>query len=643
MPMTSTDNAQPSGDHTAAPAEVTLQVLRDNLSDYVHALPGSGPIRVTYRKKPVAELRAAGGEHDAAEALRWRRLMMRLHKHNLLPLPELGIDTYERLWAFVDRYEKLSDEVALGSPERYLPSEGRYSEDELLALLLFADAPPAEDLVPWFETIATLQREYAAQGLEAELPQYYDEEDEEEGSPKSLVQDAVRHGHTPQSFLAFAREALGNSVPLTRVSDLMGQEPIPSDVLARKDFSDYAFNEYKGAGLEHAEVVALFRQGLHTAKGPDVQERLLGYHTDAPALLFAKAGVRTAAEIQLLLDVGMDPVLALRAHRDRLSVAEWRRAVPLLAKYKYREDGPLDVRLLWEAAQQDVSLVRWDNYGPVVSRRNNYGDVKYRELLKRPWSQVYPERVMELARAGVSPSSVAEFAELLPKSDNVVDELLNLAGRGLTSAHIKVLARRVRKREPFQGTASDIAVFLDEGMTPAQMQTCMDNYGGADLASWRAQMRHWKRTQPVVAKFVEVAREREAWDDLTAFVAHLRTVMADKGIKSYQKIKPSPLTAEALPLFDTPEKMDVGQLLALLNDAVWVLRTQPKSTLRAHHHEILGERNEDLLVGLRSDLNNFVRNILRFQASPDEQLTEMRRTGRIEPLQPQKGTDDGEK
>ncbi|MFI2616731.1 hypothetical protein [Streptomyces sp. NPDC018584] len=641
--MTSTDNAQTPGEHITAPSEVTLQVLRDNLSDYVHALPGSGPVRVTYRKKPVAELRAAGGEHDAAEALRWRRLMLRLHEHHLLPLPELGIDTYERLWAFADRYEKLSEEVALGSPEFYLPAEGRYSEEELLALLLFSDVPPAENLVSWFETIVTLLREYAAQGLEAKLPQYYDYEDDEEDAPRSLVQDAVRHGHTPQSFLAFAREALNNDVPLARIADLMGQEPIPSDVLARKDFSDYAFDAYKEAGLEHTEVVALFRQGLHMAKGPDVRERLFGYQTEAPALLFARAGVRTAAEIQLLLDVAMDPVLALRAHQDGLGVAEWRRAVPLLAKYKYREYGPLDVRMLWEAAEQNVSLVRWDNFGPVISSRTAFADVKYPELLKRPWLQVYPERVMELARAGVSPSSVAEFAELLPKSDNFVDELLSLTERGLTSAHIKVLARRLRRREPFSGNASDLAAFLDEGMTPAQMQTCMENYGGADLASWGAQLRHWKRTQPMVAKFVEVAQGREAWDDLTAFVTHLRTVMADKGIKSYQKTKPSALTTEALSVFETPQKMDVGQLLALLNDAIWVLSIQPRSgsPRRLLHHEILGERNEDLLTSLRMDLNNYIRNIVRFQANPDEQLAELSRTGHIKTLDPPKADSDG--
>lgn len=639
MAMTSTDDTLMPEEHSA-PREVTLQVLRDNLSDYVHALPGNGPLRVTYRKKPVAEMRAAGGDHDAAEALRWRRLMTRLDEHDLLPLPDLGIDTYERLWSFTDQFEALSNEVRLHEPSHYLPSEGRYSEDELLALLLFGDAPPAQDLVPWFETIVALQREYTAQGLESKLPRYVDFEDDEEEAPKSLVQDAVRHGHSPESFLVFAREALSNEVPLARVADLLGQEPIPSDVLARKDFSDYAFDEYKEAGLEHAEVVTLFREGLHTAKGPDVRDRLLNYRTDAPALLFAKAGVRTAAEIQLLLDVAMDPVLALRAHRDGLSVPEWRRAVPVLSQYKYREDGPLDVRLLWEAAEQNLSLVRWDNYGPVLSGRNPYGDVKYRALLQRPWSQVYPDRVMELARAGISPSSVAEFAELLPESDDVVGELLDLAGRGLTSAHIKVLARRIRKREPFQGNASDIAVFLDEAMTTAQMQTCMETYGGADLASWRAQLRHWKRTQPWVARFVEVTQEREAWDDLTAFVTHLRTVMADKKIPSYQRIKPSALTTEALPVFETPEKMNEGQLLAVLNDAISVLGTQPKSTLRVRHHEILGERNEDFLVSLRIDLNNYLRNILRFQANPEEQLTELRRTGRIELLQPPKSNSD---
>ncbi len=107
------------------------------------------------------------------------------------------------------------------------------------------------------------------------------------------------------------------------------------------------------------------------------------------------------------------------------------------------------------------------------------------------------------------------------------------------------------------------------------MQSCMENYGGADLSLWRAHLQHWNVTQPLVAQFVEAAQGREPWEDLTVFVTYLRAVAADKSLKSYQKIKPSALTGEALTLFDAPHKMHEGQLLALLNDAIYVLKTQP--------------------------------------------------------------------
>ncbi|MER6605672.1 hypothetical protein ABT282_07100 [Streptomyces sp. NPDC000927] len=66
-------------------------------------------------------------------------------------------------------------------------------------------------------------------------------------------------GHTPDTLVEFAVQALDQGVQLEYLTDMLGSEPVPADVAAMDAYSDWAFEQLTKGGLPHAETVAVFR------------------------------------------------------------------------------------------------------------------------------------------------------------------------------------------------------------------------------------------------------------------------------------------------------------------------------------------------------------------------------------------------
>ncbi|MFE0472377.1 hypothetical protein ACFW2V_12255 [Streptomyces sp. NPDC058947] len=485
-----------------------LTTFRSELTATVDRLDETGPVRLTKYNDTVAEIRSATPEGDRQYAARILNAFFYLEEKCSVGVTGLlvnaGVDTLEALIELVNRHKALVDQGVTFDPypEHTLPESGALTVDEALARMYFGDNHPNStgDPYAWFEACTQLQAEAARRGLETELP-YPNAYDEDE---PTFVEMAVSSGHTPQSLVQFGVTALDQGVPLKSLADLLGEDAVPADVVAMKEYDEYWFNELTKEGLPHGEAVTLYRAG----RGDRIRD----------VITLVNAGVRTAEEIGELLDSKISLPLVTRAHADGLTPEQWREQVPMVQHHKYEESGNLPFSLLVEAAKEKVSLVRWDKSTLPIegenARRSFYASREDRQGMY-PWVHVYPHRVLDLARAGISPSFLVAFGKLMKKAFENADTLEDFSetaiqahGLGLTADMANAMSRLDSKRPVF--TPAQLISVLEEGLSSTgQAHYLADRY--ADPGQWVKDLRERREGQLMTDTFVATVEHTEAW------------------------------------------------------------------------------------------------------------------------------------
>lgn len=497
-----------------------LTAFRGDLTRVVDHLDETGPVRLTKYNDTVAEIRSATPEGDrryTQAVLDTFKYLEELDTGLTFLLSQVGINTLADLAELAERHKKFADDgVAFSEyPEHALPEEGPVTVDEALAHLYFADDYPdgIGDPYAWFLACARLQTEAWKRGKKTQLaqPNAYDED------APSFVELAARSGHTPDTLIEFGVAALDRDVPLNRLDEMLGSEPIPADVLALDSFSEWHFNQLKEYGLPHVETVAVFRRRLDG--GEDAQ-------------LFTQAGIRTADEIEELIESKVSAGLAVRAHDDGLPPEEWKAQVPKVQHLKYKgserrwgskSGGVLSFQLLVEAAGQGLSLVRWDNNTLRVraDQTNKYfhAEPEQRKAMY-PWCFVYDDRVVDMARAKISPSYITAFGKLMEHYFNdgtapegFADLAIQAYELGLTADMANAMSRSDAKQPKF--TPAQLVAALEEGLSdPGTAHYLADQYSEPD--QWILHLRERHERQLMTDTFVATVEHTEVWTAVQA-------------------------------------------------------------------------------------------------------------------------------
>lgn len=500
--------------------QVPLTEFRNDLTEILDRLDESGPVRVMRHSSPIAEIRSASPEGDrryAKAILDALGYLEELDTGLAWNLATVGVDTLAALTELAQRHKELVDGgVEFNAyPAHCLPEEGPITVDEALARFYFGDDYPKGGTEPydWFLACAQIQMEAKKRGMKTALPQPngYDE------TKPTFVELAVASGHTPQTLVEFATQAIGQGVQPERLAEMFGQEPIPADVLALPYYSEHGFEELVRVGLPHAEAVAVFRMNLDIGL----------------ALDFATAGVRSAEEIWRLIRDKVNSGLAVRAARDGLTPEEWKVQVPKVQHLKYRgvgrrfgseEPGVLPFRLLVQAAEEKVSLVRWDSNSLRVSadqtNRFFHADSAKRQTMY-PWVFVYPDRVLDLARARITPSFITAFGKLMDHHFNdgtapegFADLAIQAHELGLTTDMANVMAAgRETKRIRF--TPEQLIAVLKEGLADVGTAHYLANRYFKP-AEWVDYLRQRRERQLMTNTFIATVENTETWGAVRA-------------------------------------------------------------------------------------------------------------------------------
>lgn len=514
-----------------------LTAFRGDLTSVVDRLDETGPVRLTKYNATVAEIRSATPEGDRRHL---RDILATFDYLNGLDrdpvvdaslvgnLSHLGLDTMALLTELADRHKVFTDDGVTFSeyPEHCLPDSGPLTVDEALARLYFGDDYPedASDPYAWFVACTEIQKSAAGRGMPVTLPSpnAWDEDE------STFVELAISSGHTPQSLTEFAERAMEEGVHPERLADMLGNEPVPADVLAMNDYSDWLFEQFTKTGMPHAEVVGLFRKGL----------------TSREAQNLAAAGVRSADEIERLIADGLNTELALRANYDGLTPDEWEPAVRKIQHLKYQglstgatfdKPGILPFRLLAQAADEKVSLVRWDNnplhvgIEKVVS--TFHADVAKRQTMY-PWCHIYTDHVLDVGRAGLSPSYITAFGKLMhhhfndtTPSQEFVATAIEAHKLGLTSAMADAISRAGAKRVRF--TPEQLLGVLRAGLADVGTAYYLaDSY--ADPAEWVSYLKERQEGQLIADAFVATVEGSEAWKAVTAAATATKGLFASR-------------------------------------------------------------------------------------------------------------------
>ncbi|MBD3004520.1 hypothetical protein [Streptomyces sp. 5-10] len=541
-----------------------LTAFRSDLTEVIDNLDDTGPVYLKKYKDTVAEVRSATPEGErryAKSALGVFRYLEELGTGIPDELVRLGVDTLAALGELAERHQQL---VASGAsfsryPEDCLPDEGSLTVNDALARLYFGDDYPGqtEDPYAWFCTCAHLQAEADRRGMSTELPMpNADDEDE-----PTFVELAVASGHTPESLATFGINALDQGVPLAKLADLLGSEPVPADVAALPEYSDHWFRELTESGLSHAETASFFRKGLGR-KAND-------------AVHLVKCGAITADEIKELLASGISIPLVRRASRDGLTPDEWKVQVPKIQHLKYKgvgefgtEGGVLPFRLLVEATDLKVSLVRWDNNSMPVEeerkRRFFHADAEKRQSMY-PWNLVYPDHVLNLARAGVSPSFISALGKLMREQDHwgpnsFADLAIQVHGLGLTTDMINAMSRLDSKRPKF--SPAQLVAVLEEGLSGTGVTHYLaDRY--AKPEQWISDLRERRERQLVTDAFVATVEHTEAWRAVRDAALKMKDMIKSRALRGEIYLK------EIVEKFLADKPLNDRELAILLNQTAY--------------------------------------------------------------------------
>lgn len=484
--------------------EMDLTAFRTNLTDVVDALGNTGPLRLTRYGTTVAEIRSATPEVEQAyvrqvvEAVRLFE-RMQLVEH----LFAFGLGNFGDIVELAQRYRQLLSDGFEPAYSTYttLPEHGPLTVEQVLAYLYFGDdAPGSGDICEWFRVCLRLQEVARERGVSMELFELVSVNDD------PILEAAIEAGHTPESFAAFGMSAVSQGVGLNQLREMLGDEPVPADVLALPNYNEHALSQLVDHGLSRSEAFTVFRQGLDTYV----------------AVGFVKAGVRTADEIRTLIDAKVDIGLAQRAAREGIPVERWRVEVPRIQHLRYRQSGALPFSLLIQAANEKVSVTRWDNNGLAVEQDRTHKSYFRPSIETRlgmyPWRFIYPDRVLDVARAGLSPSFITAFARLMGHPYRYKEDFADMAiaahQKGLTTDMALAISRMDSKRRP-QFSPEQLLAILDAGLrSTATAHYLADRY--ADSTDWIAYLLERKRRQPVTDEFLATIANTPTWAAVNA-------------------------------------------------------------------------------------------------------------------------------
>jgi hypothetical protein len=495
--------------------EMSLTDFRDSLTEVIDNL-GPEPVRLTKYNDVVAEIRSAAPEAEKALGRAVLRAITYLNDLGITHLLEsVGVDTLPKMLELADRHRELTDQGVDfdGHPEHALPG-GPSTIDHILASLYFGDDAPkaADDTYPWFMACARLQAEAVQRGQDTELPcpNAYDED------VATFIDQVIASGYTPDALHDLGVKALDSGVALKDLLEMIGDEPIPADVLAHEHYREHVFSGMIENGMPHAEVVEVYRKGI----SPWTAEK------------FAEAGVRSADEIAELIDRDADADLALRAARNGLTAEEWKPLLPLVQRHKYEKDGLIDFRLLAEAAQEGLSLVHWDKNKLSLPNDQNWHSAAYmydkaQRMATFPWSEVYPDRLLDAARAKIAPSYVTAFAKLMEhhtwSEDNFATSMITARQKGLTTDALNALTRVSAHHPNF--TPQQLFDLLDLGLgDKATAQNLSDGHDG--LEQWTAYLTARRNLQQATSAYFGgvIAENDLAWQSVMAVVDNWKRI-----------------------------------------------------------------------------------------------------------------------
>lgn len=565
-----------------------------------------GPVQITDYGEVVAEIRGATPDQERAYTERWFALWEALQERRLLSVRFSNLRTYDDLQELVEAFNRATEEGTKLTYADLYEYQGLFTPAEILAKIYFAGQPPEENPVEWFEACCEIQKYARSKEARPDFPDPQELEDDGEagGTFISVVQE---FGHTPQTLIQFCTQAIDQGVPLDEVIKLMGSDAIPADVLAMKEYNSYRFENLTGAGLPRVEAIAVFRRGLDT-------------HT---AGQFTRAGVQTAQEIELLIDLGFNEELAVRAAKDGMSPEQWRKILPQVQKLQYEEKGLLPFSLIAEATAEGVSLVRWD--------KNAAMSEPYRKsVMYHPWSLVYPDGVLALARERIAPTYVKDYAELLyyhykaVDNEGFLDDLIGLRKAGLTSDLLKALQKISRPPAEVFGPR-EVHGLLEAGITTLRAKQIADV--STDKEIWLATLQDWEAYHPYVTQFIEAKKNTQGWQDVRAVADHYR---ASRKVDRYRKYEFQAMGIEGITLLDTPEKLLRVHILELLSSAVWMLKDEDSARFRRRQGkpELLDGRTDAAVKTLQKEFNALILNVSTPAVQDEEHRVEQIDEGR---------------
>ena len=553
--------------------EMDLTEFRTQMTQVIDTLDTTGPVLLMKYGDVVAELRSCSPEARKAEGKRWEAAITRLHEAELdwAFNAGLSLDDVEELFT---RRDAIAEQGGTIGSQYWGPTfddpQDPPTVNDILVYWYFSGEAPDRDAYAWLEALVDLQRMARERDMSNHLPgQTYDDEP---GS-LSFVRLAAESGHTPDTLRKFAEQQLNQGINLYDLDSLMGEDAIPADLLTSPGFRNYDFEALTGQGLPHAEAVAVYRKNLDPKT----------------AIKFAEVGLHMADDIEEVVNSGIRPDMAKRAAWIGLTPSQWRTQLLEIKKYNYTADGILPIDMLIEAAREGLSLVRWDSSslpvpGTKATRSRSAASREDRALMY-PWKHIVPERVLDLARAGVSVTLTSEYAQLMHHhytKDGIafVEDLIALHRRGLTTDLAKAMRRSDSDHKDLQPTPSDLIAILDEGITPAQADYLL--YRHEDVYRWLLELRTWKTLKPKITEHLAHLQATPVWNALHAYT---EAYTQAKKVRSSLKRRGGSVRNvldEAIDLFDTPQDMLGIHLLDLLHAAQWTLNDE-----KIHYYDSL--------------------------------------------------------
>lgn len=466
---------------------------------------------------------------DTADALlHWGAFFDRLHDflHGSVHLPsgkanveavgrmaDFGLATAAQITAFLDQAAQVSADTATnlsgwsmpdtvpeltGDPTRVLLAVMLFSDEELAGM---ADA--GHDPLAWLDAVVTIGRAARARGDATALPLG----DPDHGE-HSAVLNALRAAMTPADLVTHAAQLAAQGVCSGDLAQAIGTDAVPPDLLAADPDATEHLNEIRTGSRFHtdgpsritpADAAVVLRE-LHT-QGGQLKEAV------ADARLLVSAGAADAAtvlDLHPLVRAGkLSRELIGRAAREKLTPQQW---LPLLEQIgdraaAYKNGMLLPLRTLAEASQAGVSVRAWDENRRALGSLSTYSAC-LDAVRHAPWDDVYPDgqfagRVVELAKAGVSPGLLAECHGFFAAAhalrgqhqppgwtgkDSMVDDVLTLHAAGLTLPVITELGRKSARQTPIVMTVAQVLAALEAGMTLETVRMVREQGGGLKFA-----------------------------------------------------------------------------------------------------------------------------------------------------------------